>query len=178
MDEGGKSLGTRAMQKVFRSDNCMGPETSMKQRAMDFFGYENETDMLLDFSRNCLSKPIKDFAKIVDEEAMKGDQAALETQYEFGCSLSRYAVGAMKRFEMLNRTIDIVLSGGIFKAQSPVMIDAIRTEIHRASPLARIVEARYEPVTGAYELALNPGEKQRWLPGVQKTAKEFSLERF
>ena len=178
MDEGGKSLGTRAMQKVFRSDNCLGPETSMKHRAMDFFGYDKEMDMLLDFSRNCLSKPIKDFAKIVDEEAIKGDQVALETQYEFSCSLSRYAVGAMKRFNLLNKPIDIVLSGGIFKARSPVMIDAIRTEIHRASPLARIVEARYEPVVGAFELALSSGEKQMWLPRVQKTATEFSLERF
>lgn len=178
MDEGGRSLSTRAMEGVFRSVTGMGPETSLKERALTFFGYADILPMLLDFSRNCLKRPVKDFATVVDEEAMKGDQVALNVQYEFGKSLSRYAVAGLKRYGLECKTIDIVLSGGIFKAHSPVMVDAIRTEVHRLTPLARIVDARYEPVLGAYTLALDPESKQEWWPLIQEAAPHFSLERF
>ena len=177
IDEGGRSLGTKAMEGVFRSETGMGPETSLKERALEFFGYEEILPMLLDFSRNCLKRPLKDFATAVDEEAMKGDQVALNVQYEFGKSLSRYAVAALKKYEMKSRTVDIVLSGGLFKARSPVLTDVIRTEVHLISPLARIVDARYEPVLGAYDLALDQSRKQEWWPLLQEAARRLFLER-
>ena len=155
-DDGGKSLSEIAMEGIFRAENCMGPATSLRERAMEFFGYTEILPMLLDFSRKCMKIPVKDFATVVDEEAMKGDAVALDAQYRFGKSVSRYAVGALKRFDLLGRPTDIVLSGGIFKARSSVMTDAIRTEVHRVAPLARIVEAYKEPIVGAYELALDP----------------------
>lgn len=178
MDEGGKSLGTRAMQGVFRSITDMGPKTTLKQRALDFFGYEEVLPMLLDFSRNCLQKPVKDFAVVVDEEAMLGDEVALTVQYDFGLSLSRYATAAMRRYDMMRESVDVVLSGGIFKARSPVMVDAIRAEVHRVAPGANIVEALYEPVVGAYELALDPEKQAEWWPRIEQAAASFSLVRF
>lgn len=178
VDEGGKSLATRAMEGVFRSMTGMGPQTSLRERALAFFEYDDVLSMLLDFSRGCMRKPLKDFAVVVDEEAMCGDEVALNAQYEFGLSVSRYATAALKRYELVNEPTDIVLSGGIFKARSVVMVDAIRTEVHRVAPKARIVEALYEPVVGAYELALNPAEQAEWRPRIEKSAEQFSLVRF
>lgn len=178
VDEGGKGLATRAMEGVFRSMTGMGPQTSLKQRALAFFGYEEMLPMLLDFSRGCMRKALKDFAVIVDEEAMSGDGVALSAQYEFGVSVSRYATAALKRYGLVNEAVDIVLSGGIFKARSTVMVDAIRTEVHRVAPKARVVEAVYEPVVGAYELALHPAAKAEWWPCIEKSAETFSLVRF
>lgn len=178
MDKGGKSLGTRALQGAFRSITHMGPETTLLKRAMEFFEYDDQLALLLDFSRNTLPKPVKDFAVVVDEEAMKCDRVALEVQYEFGKSLSRYAIGAMKRFDMICKPIDIVLNGGLFKARSRVMMDVICAEVHRVSPLARMVEAQYEPVVGAYELALDPKAEEKWRPCIRQDASRYSLERF
>lgn len=178
VDEGGKSLATRAMEGVFRSMTGMGPQTSLKGRALTFFEYEDILPMLLDFSRGSMRKPLKDFAVIVDEEAMNGDAVALQAQYEFGLSVSRYATAALKRFEFINEPADIVLSGGIFKANSSVMVDAIRTEVHRVAPLARIVEAVYEPVVGAYEMALDPAMQDAWWPQIEETAAQLALVRF
>ncbi len=70
-----------------------------------------------------------------------------------------------------------MLSGGIFKARSMVMADAIRTEVHRVAPRACVVEALYEPVVGAYELALEPSRQAEWRPRMEKSAERFSLER-
>lgn len=173
-DQGGKSLAERALRCVFQSETCVGMPTSMTQRALDFFGYQDIQSLVIDFDRGVLPKRVKDFAIIVDEEAMKGDQAALNVQYEFGVSVSRYAVGAMKRFGMLDRRVDIVLSGGIFKSESPVLADAIRASVHRVAPLAKIVESVYEPVVGAYLLALDESIR----PRVEESAREKSLVRF
>lgn len=178
VDEGGKSLATRAMEGVFRSMTDMGPQTSLKGRALAFFEYEDILPMLLDFSRGFMRKPLKDFAVIVDEEAMSGDGVALQAQYEFGLSVSRYATAALKRFDLISEPADVVLSGGIFKASSSVMVDAIRTEVHRVAPRARIVEAVYEPVVGAYEMALDPAMQEAWWPQIEQTAAQFSLVRF
>lgn len=177
IDQGGRSLAIRAMEGVLRSVTCMGPETSLKQRAMDFFGYDEILPMVLDFSRGNIRTPLKDFVKTVDEEAMRGDKVALDAQYEFARSLSRYAIGALKKYELIGTETDIVLSGGVFKAQSPVMVDAISTEVHRVSPTARIVEAVYEPVVGALELALDRNNKEIWWPNIVKSAKEHDLIR-
>ncbi|NLI22190.1 MAG: hypothetical protein GX418_11685 [Clostridiales bacterium] len=178
VDDGGKSLATRAMEGVFRSMTGMGPQTSLKRRALDFFAYDDILPMLLDFSRGSMHRPLKDFAVIVDEEAMNGDEVALQAQYEFGLSVSRYATTALKRFGFIDEPADIVLSGGIFKANSTVMVDAIRTEVHRVAPRACVVEAVYEPVVGAYEMALDPAGQGAWWPHIEQTAARFSLVRF
>ena len=178
VDEGGKSLAARAMEGILRAETGMGPQTTRRERALSFFGYDNMQSMLLEFSRNCIKKPIKDFAVIVDEEAMRGDEVALNTQYEFGLSVSRYACAALKRYHMVELPVDIVLSGGIFKARSSVMVDAIRVETHRIAPLARIVEAVYEPVVGAYELALESALQSEWWVNIERTADQKALVRF
>ncbi len=177
-DEGGKSVAERALKCVFRSATHMGPPTSLTEKALAFFGYEDVQPMVLDFSRGTMPRPVKDFATIVDDEAVRGDRVALGVQYEFGVSVSRYATAALERFGMLDRPVDIVLSGGIFKAESPVMADAIRTEVHRVAPRARVVESVYEPVVGAYLLALKPECEAEWRPRVEETATGLSLVRF
>mgnify|MGYP004508499585 FL=1 len=177
-DDGGKGLADRALEGVFRSVTGMGPQTSLTQRALDFFGYDEVLPLMLDFSRGCIQKPVKDFAIAVDEEAMSGDTVALEAQYHFGVSVSRYATAALRKYDLTSQSTDIVLSGGIFKARSPVMVDAIRAQVHRISPGSRIVEAVFEPVVGALELALDASCQQEWRPVLSRSAQAFSLVRF
>lgn len=176
-DEGGKGLSQRALQRVFRSLTRMGPETSLAARAMEYFGYRELHPMLLDFDRGTLSTPVKGFAVIVDEEAAKGDPVALDLLYEFGVSLSRYATAALVRFGLLKRDVDVVLTGGIFKARARVLVDAVRTEVHRVAPKAEVVQALYEPVVGAYQLALEASGQPGWAERLQASAERFSLHR-
>lgn len=176
-DEGGKGLAELALRSIFRAQTHIGPPTSLTERALAFFQYDDIQPMLLDFDRLKMARPVKDFSVIVDEEAMKGDTVALNVQYEFGVSVSRYAKAALQRFAMLDRPVDIVVSGGVFKSKSPVMIDAIRTEVHRIAPRATIVDAMYEPVVGAYLLGLDSGSVFERRHRVEKTAIEHSMLR-
>ena len=58
------------------------------------------------------------------------------------------------------------------------MVDAIRAQVHRISPGSRIVEAVFEPVVGALELALDASCQQEWRPVLSRSAQAFSLVRF
>lgn len=153
-DAGGSGIAQRALVAVFRTDTQMGPPTSLTQRALEFFNYPDVLSLLLDYDRGRMRQPVKDFAYCVDEEAMKGDQVALSVQYEFGKSVSRYVIAAMKKYHLYGKPMDVVLSGGAFKAKSQVLVDAVKSAIHKESPLAQVINARYEPVVGAYLMAL------------------------
>ena len=60
---------------------------------------------------------------------------------------------AARRLHMCDEAFDVVMAGSVFKGASPVLIDAMRTVIHRECPRARTVMPLYEPVVGALLLA-------------------------
>jgi hypothetical protein len=49
---------------------------------------------------------------------------------------------------------EVVMAGGVFKGSSPVLVDAMRTVIHRECPGARTVIPVFEPVVGALLMGL------------------------
>ena len=180
-DGGGSGVAQRALVAVFRTDTCMGPETSLRQRALAFFGYPDLLSLLLDYDRGHMRQPVKDFAYCVDEEAMKGDAVALQVQHEFGVSVSRYVVAAIRRYRLHGKPMDVVLSGGAFKSKSQTMVDAVKSEVLKESSLANVVNAQYEPVVGAYLMGLE--QRYGWplsdalLANVERTAVEHGLIR-
>ena len=48
-----------------------------------------------------------------------------------------------------NGGVRVTLAGSVFKGSSPVLVDAMRTVIHRVCPEARTVMPIFEPVVGA-----------------------------
>jgi hypothetical protein len=55
---------------------------------------------------------------------------------------------------MADLDVEIVLSGGVFKAKSPLLREILARDVNREVPHAKFIEARYEPVVGAALLAL------------------------
>ncbi len=60
----------------------------------------------------------------------------------------------LRRFNMTGLELDVVLSGSIFKARTPRLVETIAAGIHAVAPQAKLVNARYEPVVGAVLLGL------------------------
>jgi hypothetical protein len=61
---------------------------------------------------------------------------------------------ALLQFGMQNLEVDVVLSGGVFKARCPLVRQTILKNLRHFIPQVRLVEARYEPVVGAVLLGL------------------------
>jgi hypothetical protein len=72
----------------------------------------------------------------------------------FGQGYAGLAAAGLRRLGMAEIALEVVLSGSIFKARGPLLVETIRTALHQAAPRARLVNARYEPVVGAALLGL------------------------
>lgn len=154
-DQGSEGLGARAFRAVFQSHMGIKAPTILAKRLMDHFEIYDMDQLMLAFYRNQLPKPLKDVAEIVFEEAAKNEPAALEVIYSFGKSVSRYVMGAVRRFHMDPANFEVILSGGVFKNPNPLLYETVCSQIHRAYANIRISQSFYEPIIGAALMALD-----------------------
>lgn len=155
LDQGARGLGARALRAIFLSQIGALPSTKLTQIALSLFGLENVDQLILAYQRQQLRKPIQDLSPLLFEAASQSDSVAQNIVREFALSISRYPIGAIQKQKVQNAEMDIVLSGGLFKARGTSWVEIISTEILRVAPKAKIVEAEYEPVVGAALLILD-----------------------
>ncbi|HLO01537.1 MAG TPA: hypothetical protein VK191_00280, partial [Symbiobacteriaceae bacterium] len=60
----------------------------------------------------------------------------------------------IRQLGLEREAIDVVLAGSTWKGSNPLMIDSFRLAVHRVAPRAQLVRPRYEPVVGAWCLAV------------------------
>ena len=154
-DQGGEALGLRALQAIFDSHIGMRDKTTLTQKFMDHYGYDEIDRLLLGRDRQQLKTSPKDTVPILLEAAWQNDRVALDIIVEFSRSIAQYAVGSLKKYNLIGKDCDIVLSGGIFKSKHPLFFETISMEVHRISSHAKVVNAKYEPVVGAALLGLS-----------------------
>ena len=155
LDQGARGLAARALRAVFLSQIGALPSTKLTQIALSLFGLENVDQLLLAYQRQQLRKPIQELSPLLFEAASQSDSVAQNIVREFALSISRYPIGAIQKQKVQTAEMDIVLSGGLFKARGTQWLEIISTEIHRVAPNAKVVEAEYEPVVGATLLVLD-----------------------
>ena len=181
LDQGAKGLGARALRAIFLSEIGVLPPTILTEIALRFFEFEKVDQFLLAYQRQQLRKPIQDLSPLLFEAAGQSDRVALEIISQFGVSISRYPIAAIQKHGAQNAEMDIVLSGGLFKAKDTLLIKTITDEIHRIAPNARIIEAAYEPVVGAMLLVLDSKYRGEIPPAVmrncQTSAEKLNLVR-
>jgi hypothetical protein len=95
-----------------------------------------------------------DLALTLFEEDLSGDAIAGQIIDSFAQGYAAATVAWLRRFEMTGLELDVVLSGSIFKAHTPRLVETVAAGIHAAVPRARLVNAHYEPVVGAVLLGL------------------------
>ena len=154
-DLGSEGLGARAFRAAFESHMHCGEKTTLEKRLMDHFEIHDMDRLMLAFYRNQLSRPLKEVAQIVFEEAAHNEPAALEILYSFGKSISQYVIGAVRRFHMDPSRFRVILSGGVFKNENPLLYETVCSQIHRVYANIRIEQSFYEPIIGAALMALD-----------------------
>jgi N-acetylglucosamine kinase-like BadF-type ATPase len=176
-DQGARALGTRALRAVFLSEIGALPATTLTETALSFFGLASVENLLLASQRQQLSQPVQGFSPLLFAAAEQSDRLALDILYQFALSVSRYPIAAIQKHGAQNVGMDIVLSGGLFKARSTLLAETIAAEIHRVAPAARVLEAEYEPVVGALLQVLDT-TYQGAIPAVVRQNCRASAEKF
>lgn len=151
--QGGMALGRRALELIYRSATGREPSTLLTQLTLDFYGFSTVDQLLRADCEERLDR-CSAIAPLVFQAAYKGDYPSSCIIKSFGEGVAEMAVTAMARFNMTGLDVDVVLSGGIFKAVGNLLDDVIAATIHMTVPRARIMNARYEPVVGAAVLGL------------------------
>jgi len=153
--QGGSALGEAALKAIFRAETGRPPQTSLRQRVLAFFGLPDVDSLMRNLVEGSISRErIPEIAPLVFEAAEGQDQAAQEIVIRFGRGCAELLTNGLDNLDMTMLEVEIVLSGGIFKAKSDLLRGTLIHEVRRQVPLARFVDARYEPVVGATLLAL------------------------
>lgn len=153
--QGGTALADAALKAIFRAETGRPPKTSLRARVLSLFDLPNVDALMRGRLEGKISDDqLLDIAPLVFEEAENGDQAARKIVTHFGTGGAELLVNGIKRLEMKEIEVEIVLSGGIFKAESSLLHEILDREVKKDVPHARFIDARYEPVVGAALLAL------------------------
>lgn len=151
--QGGIALGRRALDSIYRSATGRMSATALTQLVLDQYAFTTVDELLRADCENRLGST-SSIAPLVFRAAYEGDYPSSQIIESFGVGLAELATAALAQFDMTSLDVEIVLSGGIFKAVGSLLDEVIAANIHMVVPRARIVNARYEPVAGAAVLGL------------------------
>lgn len=88
------------------------------------------------------------------DAAGQGDAVAQEILIDMGRLQGEALAAVIERLDMQKEAVDVVLAGSVYRGENPLLIDSLTLALHRRVPLAHPHLPLYEPVIGAYLLAL------------------------
>lgn len=91
---------------------------------------------------------------VVFAAAMAGDRMAQTLVRRVGREVGVTAAAVIKKLGLENTEREVILAGGVFRGQGPLLLDTVVQTIHRFAPHAKIQPLKAEPVIGALILAL------------------------
>jgi N-acetylglucosamine kinase-like BadF-type ATPase len=179
--QGGSSIGEAALTAIFRARTGRPPQTSLSARVLGHFDLPDVDSLMRNLVEGGIpGNRVSEIAPLVFDEAEKGDLAAQKILTNFGEGCAELLVNGLRQLDMVDLAVEIVLSGGVFKAKSPLLRETLRAAVTRDVPGATLVEAHYEPVVGAALLALEKAGIQidaSLRSNLERTAQEFGLVR-
>lgn len=178
--QGGAALGRACVRAVTDSYVGMGEKTMLTERLLKRFACKDVDELL--FKKVTEKITLKDYLSlpiVLEEAARLGDKVSKDIWYRFGRQFGRYVVVAMKRMDMLGYEAEVVLSGSIFKCREPELRQGVEDELRKDAPLAKIVDAVYEPIVGAYLMAIEQSGNEDGfvLQNLEKCSDSFRLKR-
>lgn len=151
---GGADLGRSAVTAVITAWDRRGPATRLTGPVLDALGVHSVAELNEGLYHRTVSMQFYKLAPLVFAAADEGDSPAQEILIEMGRRMGESVCGVIRQLELEREPVDVVLAGSTWKGSNPLMIDAFRLAVHRVAPRANLVRPRYEPVVGAWCLAL------------------------
>lgn len=153
---GGGDLGREAVWLVARAHDGRGQSTLLTDLVLDTLGVDTVDEMIRTlYLRQTSSAQVIQLAPLIFRAAAAGDVVARAVVARASTEVVTVAHSLLQRLDLLETPADVVLAGGVFRAQGCVFRDAIQSELHAIAPRARLVTPDVEPVVGAVFHALD-----------------------
>lgn len=152
---GGSGLGAEVLWHAAREVDGRGPRTWLTGAMLDALGIDSVQRLIEDvhFGRRAEGS-LAELAPLVFEAARRGDAVGAALVERQADEIVAFARACLTRLELAERSVPIVLGGGIIAAREPLLLDAIATGIAGFAPGARLEFVDVPPIVGAGLLAL------------------------
>ncbi len=152
---GGYSLSEGIIRLIMRAWDGRGKPTMLTGMVLDALNLNSEDELLRGLYHDKIPYPKRlGLVPLLFEAALAGDEPARGLVTKMAEEVALAANTFIRRCELEETDVEVVLGGSVFKGKGPLLIDTIKTLVHARYPLAKIIRPRYEPVAGAALLAL------------------------
>ena len=119
---------------------------------------------------------LRELAPVVFAAAADGDAVARDILDRLADELATMAIATIRRLRIARTTLDLVLAGGIFRADDAVFLDRLATAVHAVAPDARLVPLRGAPLLGAALLGLEEFGGTRRAAAIRRLREDFAAQ--
>lgn len=152
---GGYELGEQAIWHAARALDGRGPATSLGLLVPAALGRSSMADVIEDLHFEVLGHDdVVGLSPVLLAAAARGDAvscAVVERQAE---EVAALALAALRRLELADAAVPVVLGGGVLAARDPDLTEGIRARIAAGAPRAHLTFVTDRPVLGAAFLVL------------------------
>ena len=152
---GGEDLGIDALWAAARGVDGRGPETRLIQAVPAHFGLDSPLDVARSIHFGELaSVRLSELAPVVLAEASR-DPVAGEIVERLKAEIVNQLRATIIRLGLGAEPFDVVLGGGLFRADGKDLVEAVTHRLGELSPQARVKAIGAHPIVGAGLLALD-----------------------
>jgi N-acetylglucosamine kinase-like BadF-type ATPase len=153
---GGVDLGSSALWHAVRAQDGRGPATELARLVPAQFGLDHPRRVVeaIHFGR-ISERRLTELAPVIFLASARGDAVALGVADRQADEIVAMAVVAMRRLRLTRLDVEVILGGGVFRAEDPAFFARIEEGVRAVSPAAAVRVLAEPPVVGAALLGLD-----------------------
>jgi len=174
---GGGDIGRAALAAAVRARDGRGPRTTLERGVPGHFGLTRPlavTEAL--YAERIDESRLRELAPAVFAAAAGGDAVARGILDRLADELATMAIALIRRLRLARTDLDVVLAGGILRADDPEFLDRLGTAVRAVAPGARLIPLRTPPLLGAALLGLEELPGGRRLAAIRRLREAFTAQ--
>ena len=153
---GGLDLGFAAIWWAIRDEDGRGPQTMLREAVPAHFGVPRVSDVSIGIHYGKISKSkLLGLAPMLLRVAARGDEVARSVVIRLADEIVTMVVAIIRRLELADRAVPVVLGGGLLTARDPLLTGSIAAELASRAPAASMHIVDIPAVAGAALLGLD-----------------------
>jgi N-acetylglucosamine kinase-like BadF-type ATPase len=172
---GGGDIGRAALAAAVRARDGRGPRTSLERHVPAYFGLTRPIALTTVLYEGRIDESrLRELAPTVFAAAAEGDAVARDILDRLADELALMAIAIIRRLHLTRTDLDVVLAGGIFRADDSTFVDRLTKAVQRVAPRARLVALRTPPLLGAALHGLEEMDDGRQPAALRRLRREFA----
>lgn len=147
---GGNAIATAGLGAAVRARDGRGPRTALERTVPAHFGLSRPAALTRAMYDGRISQDrLGELSPVVFATARGGDPVARAIIDRLADELATMAIALARRLGIMRLAVDVVLAGGVFRADDPAFFERLDARIRPDLPSANLIRLDVPPVAGA-----------------------------